>query len=116
GRIHRDRMRDVQIARARSLLAPRLDELPALVELDDAGVRVAAVPVGDEDIAVRRGHDRGGCVEFVLPAAGLAGLAEREQQLALGRKLEHLMALAPEAEAVGHPDIAVAVDMQAVRK
>ena len=42
-------MRRVELARARPLLAPLLDELPVLVELDDARVGVAAVAVGDED-------------------------------------------------------------------
>src|SRR6185503_19024594 len=53
-------------------------------------------------------------MEFVWTAARRVRLAERQQHLALRAELEHLMALVAAAEPVGHPDIAVAVDMQAM--
>ena len=65
---------------AGAFLAPGLDELAVLGELHDARVGVAAMSVGDEDVAVRRGHDGGRRVELVRAAARDAGLAERQQQ------------------------------------
>ena len=64
--------------------------LPVLSKLQDARV-AAAVSFGDEDVAVRRGHDVVGLVE-VVGGGGAAGLAERQQQLALGAELEDLVA------------------------
>ena len=72
------------------------------------------MPVGHENISVRRHIHCGRRVEFVWPIAGDAGLAERHEHFAVGAELEHLLALAGSAHAVGHPDIADAVDMQAV--
>ena len=110
------RVRDIELARRRALLAPGLDELAVLGELHDARVGVAAVSVGDEDVAVRRDDDGGRRVEVSGPLPGDAGLAERQQQLAVGAELEHLWPLPSLAEAVGHPDVAVAVDVNAVRE
>src|SRR5262249_20704398 len=110
-RIHRDRVRDVDLAGTGTLLAPGLDELAGPVELDDARIGVAAVAVGDEDVAIRRGDDRRRRVELVRSAAGDAGLAERQQHLAVGAELEHLVALAVLADAIGDPDVALAVDV-----
>src|SRR5216684_3796734 len=88
-RIHRQRVRAVDLAGRAALLAPGLDELAGLVELDDAGVGVAAVAVGNENVAIGRDQRRGGRVEFVRTAARNAGLAERQQHLAVGAELEH---------------------------
>ena len=74
------------------------------------------MPVGDEDVAVRRGHHRGWRVELIGRAAGLVRLAKHEQHLAVRAELEHLVALAAAAEPVGHPDVARTVDVQAMRK
>ena len=65
------------------------------------------MPIGDEDVAVRRHQDRGRRVEFVRTVAGHAGLAELHQQLAVGTEFEDLLAFAVLAEAVRDPDIAV---------
>src|SRR5262249_26495165 len=51
-RVHREAVWRVELSGARSLLAPCFDERSVLVELDDAGVGVASVAVGHEDIAV----------------------------------------------------------------
>src|SRR4029077_1248509 len=61
-RVHRERVRRVELAVRTSLLAPRLDELPFRGELNDARVRVPAVAVSDEDVPVRRGEHIGGPV------------------------------------------------------
>src|SRR5689334_964810 len=50
--IHRDRVRAIELARPRSLLAPGLDELAIFGELHDARIGVAAMAVCNEDVAV----------------------------------------------------------------
>src|SRR6266849_2898207 len=54
GGIEREPMRHIEFAGCGAFLAPRLDELAVSGELDDAGIGLVAVAVGDEDIAVRR--------------------------------------------------------------
>src|SRR5207237_920739 len=111
-----------EVAGRRPFLAPRLEDLAVLGELHHAGVRVAAVAVADEDVAVRRDEDGGRHVERVRAVAGHARLAERHQQLPLGVELEHLMPfavplriLAIRALAIAHPDVPLAVDMDPMR-
>src|SRR6516162_1817920 len=49
-RIHRQRVRGIDVAGGRALLAPGLDEFAVAVELDDARIGVAAMPVAHEDV------------------------------------------------------------------
>src|SRR4051812_40703106 len=112
----------LEVAGCRPFLAPRLDELAVLRELHHAGVRIAAVAVADEDVAVRRNEDGRRHVEGVGAIAGDASLAERHQELPLGAELEHLMPLAVPLRilavrplAIAHPDVPVAVDMDPMR-
>jgi len=72
--------------------------------------------IGDENVAVRRGHHGGRRVEFIRTAAGDTGLAEPQQNLAFGAELEHLVALAVFAQAIGHPHVALAIHVDAVRE
>ena len=72
--------------------------------------------IGDENVAVRRDQHCGRCVELVRTVAGDTGLAERHQHPAVRTELEDLVALSVLAEPVGDPDIAIAVDMQAMRE
>jgi len=117
GRIHRQAVRHIELARPLALLAPLLDVLAVLVELDDAVVGVAAVAIGDEDVAVGRHQDVGRCVERILCGPGDAGLAERHEKLAVLIELHDGVTLAVVLRgSVGHPDVVVPVDMQAVRK
>src|SRR5262245_55013565 len=74
------------------------------------------MPVSNEDVTVWRHHDRRRRVELVGAIAGDAGLAQRQQYLAVGTELEHLVALAVLAEPVGDPHVALAVDGEAMRK
>ena len=92
-----------------------------LPSFDNLTTRLLPAPVGgwllgDEDLAVRRDDDVGRLVERVRAVAGDAGLAERHQQLAVGTELEDLMAFAARRPRVGHPDVAVAIDREAVRE
>src|SRR4030081_1833500 len=104
-------MRAVDLARPRSLHAPGLDELAVLGKLHDARIGVAAVAIGNEDVAIGSRHHGGRRVELVVAGARDAGLAEREQDLAVRAELEHLMALPGLAGAIGEPDVAFTVDM-----
>src|SRR5262249_8320204 len=115
-RIHRERMRGIDLTRGAAFLAPGLDEFAGLVEFDDAGIGVAAVSVADENVAIGRDQNRGRSVEGVRTVACRSGLAEREQDLAVRAELEDLVALAVLALGVGDPDVAVAVDKNSVRK
>src|SRR5262245_10871694 len=72
--------------------------------------------VGNEDVAVGRCHHGRGRVELVVAGTRNSRLAKRQQDLALRAELEHLVALALHPEAVGEPDIAVAIDMNAMRE
>ena len=92
-----------------------LMNLPSLVN-HDARVGVAAMAVGNEDVAVRRGHDGRWRIELIGTAAGGVRFAERHQDLAVGAELENLVAFAAAAEPVGHPHVALAVDVQTVRE
>src|SRR5437660_11007483 len=84
-------MGTIELVVAGSLRSPRLEELAVLRELQDARVR-AAVPFGDEDIAVR-------CDEHVVRLIEEAGRgrtaarAKRHQELPVRTELEHLVAL-----------------------
>ena len=109
-------MRRVELARRLAVLAPGLDELAVLGELHDAVVGVAAVAVGDIDVAVGRDRDVARPIERVLAVAGHAGLAERHQDLAVRAELDDDSALAVLAALVGHPDVALAVDAEAMRE
>src|SRR5271165_224269 len=109
-------MRSIKVARCGSLLAPSLDELAVLVELDDARIRFAAMSVGHEDVAVGSHYDVGRLIEFVRAIASHACLSERQQDLAGRRKLENLMTFAIPTLAIRDPDIALLIDEHAVRK
>jgi hypothetical protein len=115
-RIHRQRMRRVELARSAALGAPFLDVLAGLVELDDAVVAFAAVTVADKDIAVRRDKDRRGHVEIVRIVSATPAWPRRIKHLAVGTELDHLMALRAAPLTVGDPDIALAIDVNAVGK
>ncbi len=109
-------MRRIELAWPGALLAPGLDEPAIARKLHDARVGIATVPIADEDVAVGRNEDRRRRVELVGTGAGDAGLAERQQELAVRTELEDLVAFAVLAEPVDQPDIALAVDLDAVRE
>src|SRR5262245_37762772 len=113
-RIHGESMRHVEFALSLARFAPGLDEFTVLGELHDARVRLLAMSVGDEDVAIGRDQDIGRSIEGVGPIARDAGLAQRHQHLSVGTKLDDRVALAVAASAVGHPDVAIPVREQAV--
>ena len=144
-RIEREAVRRLELAGRGPELAPRLDELAVLRDLRDArdgvgrGVRVlAAVSLRDEDVAVRGDDDVVRLGERVGRIAGHARLADRHQDLALRAELDHLMpdqlrgrgrrrrrrrsgsgaarGTRTVVVRVGHPDVAVAIDVDAVRE
>ena len=74
------------------------------------------MPVGNKDVAIGSDDDGRGLVEGVRAIAGNAGLAEFQQDFAIRAELDHLLALAVRAIGVGHPDVAILVDVNAVRE
>src|SRR5215472_5039356 len=108
-------MGHVEFALPLARFAPGLDEFSILRELHDARVRLLAVSVGDEDVAIGRDQDIGRPIEGVGPVARDPGLAQRHQHLSIGTELDNRVALAVAVSAVGHPDVAVPVREQAVR-
>jgi hypothetical protein len=56
--IHGDGMKPAELAATRSLLSPGFDEPSVPGKLHDPSVRLRAMPVGDENVAVRRDHHR----------------------------------------------------------
>ncbi len=114
--IHGEGVGLVEFAGGGAFLPPGLDERPVLREFHDARIGIAAVPVGDENVAVRRGDDIRGPVEGVGAVPGDPGLAQGEQHLALGAELDDLVAFAFLAVGVGDPDVAGPVDVNAVGK
>src|SRR5215831_15360766 len=116
GGVECEAVRGVEFARSLAFLAPRLDEFAVAGELDDAGVGLIAVSVGDEDIAVGRHNHVGGRVEMGGVLAGLARRAERHQHLAVRRKLHDGVArlLGLVGAPVGDPDVVVLIDKKAM--
>src|SRR5215813_2336922 len=114
-RIDCDRMRRVELPGTRAFPAPRLDEFSILREFHDARVGVPAMPIGDEDVTVRRGDNVAWPIKRVGPVAGNSSLAERHQHFSIGAEFEYLVAFAVLAGGVARPDVAVAVHVEAVR-
>src|SRR5262245_26152927 len=114
-RIDGDGVRRVELAGPLAFPAPRLDEFPVLGKLHDARIGVSAMTIGDENVAVRRGHYVARTIEGVGPVTSNPRLAERHQHLSFRAEFEYLVTLAIFAGRVGRPDVAVAVDMETVR-
>jgi hypothetical protein len=116
-----DRMDRVELTRRPAALAPGLDECAVFRKPDDPVVAVFTVSVGDEDVTFRRDRDVTWCSEVIGSAALFAECAQRHQHLAGRTELDHdLAALVPlrrpvHRHRVGHPDVALAIDIDAVR-
>src|SRR4026208_1432698 len=105
-------MRQVEFTRPFAALAPRLAELAVLVDLHAPRILMA---VGDEDVAVGGDRDVAGAAKRVGAITTHALRAECHQQLPAGAVLEDLLADAVSRLAVGDPEIAKAIDADAVR-
>ena len=125
-RVHRQSMRADDLARLRALLrAPGLDELPVLRQLHDAVAvrrpRPRRVAIGDEDLAAEVDDNVGRSDEGIGAGDADSGLAERHEQLAVAGELEDLETLSSdfagfvERPAVGNPDVAFGIHVEAVR-
>src|SRR5262249_7480480 len=119
-RVESQRVRAVEFAAGPASLAPGLQELARLVELDDTRVVrcLATVAVGDEDVTVFRDSHIRRLVERHVVADAVAfdaGLPERHQHLSVLIELEHLLSLAAADAVVGHPDESFRVDADLVR-
>ena len=105
-------MRDVELAGARSFLAPSLDEFSIFGKFHHAVV--ASVAVADEDVAVGRNGNVGGSIEGGFALAGHARGAERHHDFAFRREFENLLALAISRGRVAGPNESALVDGKAV--
>src|SRR5260370_37438572 len=108
--------RVVEFVGSRPFLSPGDDDLAAFGDLPNACFALAAMPIGDEDISVRRNRHGRRLVECIFAGPSYSGFAEREQDLSLWTELENLMALAVFRVTIGDPYISVAVRGDAVRK
>src|SRR5262249_26645974 len=115
-RIHGDSVWSIKLAGAGSFLSPGLDEGSIFGEPHDAGVAVAAVSVGDKDIAIGSHKHVGRLVEGVVALTGNSGLTQGQQNPAFRAELEQLMPLAVSALGICDPHVAFAVYEDAVRK
>src|SRR4030095_3913364 len=111
----------VELARAASLFSPGLDELPVLRELNDPGVRIPAMSVSDEDVAIGGGDDIGRLIECVRAVAGDAHLAERQQDFSFRTEFDDDLSLpgrgfsrGAQRDCVSHPYVSLPVYMDAV--
>ena len=88
-----DIVRVIEIAGCRSFVTPGLDEAAILGEFDDAGaVRgIAAMAIGNKNIAIRRDRHAGRPIEGIRTARADAHLAEHHQHLAVLAELESLL-------------------------
>src|SRR3954464_10523108 len=69
-RIHRRRVRNIELAGARAFLPPGLDELAVLGEFYDPRIGVAPVSVGDKNVSIGRDQNCRRRIEFVRAVAG----------------------------------------------
>src|SRR5262245_63482106 len=113
----------VKLARTSPFLSPGLYELSVLRELHDPRVRIPAVSVRDENVAVGRSDDIGRLIEGVRAVAGDSNFAERQQDLSIRTELDDDVSLPDRClsrragrDSVGHPDVSVSVHMHAVRE
>src|SRR5712692_4739214 len=107
-------MVDPELARAGAPPAPRRNELAPTGELDDPSVGVAAMPVTNDDVAIRGNRDISWRVEHVGPVTCDTGSAKHEQYLAIWIEFDDLMALAIATNVVGRPYVALAIDIEAM--
>ena len=132
GSVERERVRRLELARARAQAAPALDELAVTRELRDARHRrrrrlraLTAVAFRDEDVAVGHRDDVARLVQVRRWVACDARCPQCQEDFAFGAELHHRVALAlgvgkllelgrGRGARVGHPHVTLTVDMKAV--
>jgi hypothetical protein len=90
--IHRKGMGRIQFSRLCAALSPRLDEPAVLREFHDPGVGVAAMAIGDEDVAIWRDDHVRRLVEGTGSAAWNTGRSERQEYFAFRSELANEVA------------------------
>src|SRR5262249_15223725 len=112
-RVHRQRMRALELIGTRTMIAPFLEVLAVLVEFHDAGVLRWTVTIRDVNVAVGRDEYVRRIVEGVGTFTGDAQFAKRHQHLAVGAELvddlTFVVGWVP-STMIGHPDVPVLVD------
>ncbi len=120
-------MRDAELPGPATELAEAPEERPVRAEARDTARRtLIGVPLGDEDLPVRRDDHVVRLVERLGWRAGLAGRPDHHEDLSFRRELHDLVPLAPRiwralelggtgCPAVRRPDVPVAVYEEPVR-
>src|SRR5690242_8745723 len=91
-RVESQAVRQVELARASSLLAPGLDEFSVFREFHDAVVGIAAMTIGNKNIAVGSDGHGGRHVEGVGTISSNARLPQSHQHFSIGTEFENLVA------------------------
>src|SRR3981189_1522855 len=110
-------MRHVELSRTATVCAPSFDKPSIPIKLDDLLMELAGLmAIRDENFAVGRNQHGTGHIQRNRPAAGVAGLPKRAQDLPVLIKFENIIALVAGRLGVRHPDMAGLVDEDSVRK
>src|SRR6266853_3478487 len=96
-------------------LSPRLDKLPVFRQLHDPRVRISAMSVADENVAVRSDGHRRRPIESVRTVASHSRLAKRHQHLSIRAELEDLVALSVASLGVSYPYAPIPIHEDTVR-
>src|SRR5579862_954197 len=115
-RVQGNGMRFAKFAWASPFFPPSEEEFAVRRKFHNPIITILAMPVRDENVAIRSDHHSGRTIESVGPIACDAGLAQRHQHFPLGTELHHLMALPIFSVGVGYPHVVVLIDKKPVRK
>src|SRR5262245_65590801 len=105
-----------ELPRRRPFPSPRLDKLAVLRKSDDPRVGIAAMSIGHENIAALRSDNGRGPIECVLAVSCHARFSKGQQNLSIRTELDTLVAFAVFSVGVGHPHVAVPINVHAMRK
>src|SRR5258708_10878483 len=98
-----------KLAGSGPFLSPRLDKLTIFRKLHNPRVRISAMSVADEDVAIRSDGHRRRPIESILGGAGHSRLAQRHQDLSVRTKLEDLVALSVASLGVRYPNAPIPI-------
>src|SRR5215467_13464771 len=98
-----------ELTGTRSFLPPGFEEPPVLREFHDSRVRIPAMSVGDENVAVGSDRNGGRPIESIFAIAGDSSSAQRQQNLSIGAEFEHLLSLAVFSFSVSGPHVSVLI-------
>src|SRR5262249_5601814 len=115
-RIHCDGVRNVDLAKLAAFLSQCFTDLPVFTNFHGGAFRFPPGPTGKKipPFGGAKIHSRR--FNLMGPSPSHSRLAEPQQYLPVGTELDHLVTLAIPSKPVGHPDIAVTIDVEAMWK